>query len=214
MYLPKHFEETRADVLHAFMRANPLATVIVNDSSGLSADHLPLSVKSRDSSGTLLVGHVARSNPLWQKAVAGVECLVIFHGRQHYISPNWYASKAETGKAVPTWNYEVVHVQGMMHAVDDPIWKRNMLSELIAQHESGQPKPWRMSDSPDEYINRMIQAVVGIQIEIVSMVGKFKINQNQPAANRKSVVEALKASGDASSMEMANAIQGQPGYES
>jgi transcriptional regulator len=207
MYIPEKFKESRQDVLHAFMRAHPLATVVVSDAAGLCADHVPLSLCADGPRGELL-GHVARANPLWKKAGAnGIDCLVVFQGLQGYVSPNWYVSKADGGKVVPTWNYEAVHAQGRLHAIDDADWLRRFLTELTAEHEAGQPAPWQLGDAPDDYIAGMLKALVGLRIDIVGLVGKAKLSQNQPPENRASVVEALRARGDAASAEMARAVQ-------
>jgi len=206
MYLPKHFEVSDESVLRDFMRTYPFATLVVADASGLSADHIPLQVTGDDASGWKLAGHVARANPLWKKAEAGIDCLVIFHGVQQYISPNWYATKKEHGKVVPTWNYEVVHVQGRLRAVDDVAWLRGVLKRLTETHEADQPKPWQVEDAPEEYLQRMLQAVVGIEIEIAAMSGKSKVSQNQPEVNQHSVVAALHDERGESSTKMAEAI--------
>jgi transcriptional regulator len=213
MYIPEHFEESRPEVLHAFIRQHPLATIFVSDRSGLAADHIPLTLRVGEWSPGLLLGHVARANPLWRKAENGIDCLVVFHGPGRYISPNWYASKAEDGKVVPTWNYEVVHVRGKMRSVDDPVWLRAFLAELTSEHEHSQPHPWQLGDAPDDYISRSLQAIVGIQIEILHMLGKAKLSQNQSVANQRSVVQSLEAQGDAASQTMAEAIRarGRPG---
>jgi transcriptional regulator len=206
MYLPSHFAETGTEVLHDFMRRHSLATIVVNDDSGLTADHVPLVLRTAGNS-TELVGHVARANPLWRKAGAGTDCLVVFQGVQGYISPNGYASKSETGRVVPTWNYEAVHVRGRISAVDDALWLRGLLDELTAKHEAGQSRPWQPGDAPADYINQLLQAIVGIRIEISAMVGKFKLSQNQPATNQQSLVRALQAAGDSASLDMANAVR-------
>jgi transcriptional regulator len=208
MYLPKHFEVSDPSVLRNLMRDHPFATVVVADASGLSADHIPLLVMGDDVSGWKLAGHVARANPLWKKAEAGIDCLVIFHGPQHYISPNWYATKKEHGKVVPTWNYEVVHVQGCLRAMDDVVWLREFLQRLTETHEADQPKPWQVEDAPEEYLQRMLQAVVGIEIEIVTLTGKAKLSQNQPESNQESLIAALRSKGSEALEQMANKIEG------
>lgn len=207
MYLPKHFEVADTAVLRDFIRAYPLATIVVSDASGMEADHIPLLVTGSDASGWKLAGHVARTNPLWKKAEAGIDCLAIFHGPQHYISPNWYATKAETGKVVPTWNYEVVHVQGRLRAMDDAAWLRALLEQLTQTHEAGQPRPWQMDDAPEEYLGRMLEAVVGLEIEMLEMAGKAKVSQNQPLANQVSLLAALRQAGHHDALQMAEAIQ-------
>lgn len=209
MYLPKHFAESRPETLQAFIDQHPLATIVVGGISGLAADHIPLFLKRDTGIHGELIGHVARANPLSPKAADGIDCLVLFHGRQHYISPNWYATKAETGKAVPTWNYEVVHVQGKLFAMDDPVWLRACLADLSARHERTQAKPWTVDEAPAEYIDNMLKAIVGIRVEITSMVGKAKLSQNQPPINRQSVIDALRASDHEASLSMAEAIRRQ-----
>lgn len=206
MYTPKHFEETRTDVLHDFIRAHSLATIFVADASGLAADHIPLTLRADAQSKGKLLGHVARSNPLWRKATSGIDCLVVFQGLQHYISPNWYASKKETGKVVPTWNYETVHAQGRLRSIDDPVWLRNLLDELTNEHESSQPRPWSVSDAPDEFIEHRVSFIVGIEIDVVGMIGKFKLSQNQPAGNRESIITGLRQNESAPSNDMADAV--------
>jgi transcriptional regulator len=207
MYLPSHFEITDPDALRDFIQAHPLATLVVSDAEGLSADHIPLLITGNEASGWNLAGHVARANPIWKKAEAGIDCLAIFHGAQHYISPNWYATKKENGKVVPTWNYEVVHVQGRLRAMDDVEWLREFLQRLTETHEADQSQPWQVEDAPEEYLQRMLQAVVGIEIEIVTLTGKAKMSQNLSEVNRDSLVEALRQTGNAVSGEMADKIE-------
>ena len=209
MYIPQHFKEPRTDLLQAMMQKHPLATIVICDESGLSADHIPLTFRPDGSPHGMLLGHVARANPLWKKAASGIDCLAVFQGVQGYISPNGYATKAATGKVVPTWNYEVVHATGRLQAVDDAEWLRGFLGELTAEHEQSQPTAWRIDDAPPDYIDRMLQAVVGIQIEITGLVGKLKLSQNQPAENKQSLLQALQAAGNAQSADMAAAVRRQ-----
>lgn len=207
MYLPKHFEESRPETLARFIEDHPLATLVVSGAEGLAADHIPLLLRRNTGPHGELIGHVARNNPLWQKATEGIDCLAIFHGGQHYISPNWYSTKAQDGKAVPTWNYEVVHVQGKLFAMDDPVWLRDCLSELTAQHEAPQPQPWKIEESPRDFIEARMAAIVGIRIEIGGIIGKAKLSQNQAQQNRWSVIDALRTAGDETSLQMADAIE-------
>jgi transcriptional regulator len=208
MYLPSHFQETRPEALQQLMQRHPLATLILQTPGELAADHVPLLLRGDAPPQGRLVGHVARANPLWRKAGAeGIDCLVIFQGPQGYISPNGYATKQEHGKVVPTWNYDVVHVQGRLRAVDDALWLRGLLDELTATHEADQPRPWAPADAPADYLARILQAVVGIEIEILGLTGKAKLSQNQPAVNQQSLIQALQARGDAASSSMAQAIQ-------
>ncbi len=207
MYIPVHFDVSDTEALHGFIRRHPLATLVIHAGDRLVADHVPLSLRPDLAPRGRLLGHVARANPLWKAVAAGMDCLVVFHGVQHYISPNGYASKAETGKVVPTWNYEVVHVNGRVRSIDDRLWLRSFLEDLTREHEATQPTPWQIGDAPDEYIERMLEAVVGIEVEIASIVGKAKLSQNQPAANRRSLVDALRSTRDPPSMAMADAIE-------
>jgi transcriptional regulator len=211
MYLPRHFEISDPVRLREFMQAHPLATLVFADASGLSADHIPLMLTGSDASGWKLAGHVARANPLWEKAAAGIDCLAIFHGPQHYISPNWYATKKENGKVVPTWNYEVVHVQGRLRTVDNVEWLREFLQRLTETHEADQLKPWQVDDAPEEYLQRMLQGVVGIEVEIMEIIGKAKLSQNQPEINRSSLIGGLQEMGGEASIEMAEAISHKKG---
>lgn len=207
MYLPKHFEISDPVSLREFMQAHPLATLVVADASGLSADHIPLMLTGNDAAGWKLAGHVARANPLWKKAESGIDCLAIFHGPQHYISPNWYATKKETGKVVPTWNYEVVHVRGWLRTVNDAEWLQDFLERLTETQEADQPAPWQMKDAPEDYIERMLEAVAGIEMEIVSTSGKAKVSQNQPLANRDSLMAALHLHGSEAALSMAQTVR-------
>lgn len=211
MYTPTHFAESRPEVLHALMRAHPLAALVLNDEAGtLDAHHLPLLLQVDEATGRAwLRGHVARANPLWRQAQAsgGLPVLAIFQGAQAYISPNWYPSKAETHRAVPTWNYAVVHAHATLRAVDDPAWLRTLLTDLTATHEAHQPQPWQLSDAPTDYLERMLAAVVGIELEVTRLTGKWKTSQNQPAANRAGVVQGLQAQGGDDATAMAALVQ-------
>lgn len=209
MYLPAHFEEARSEVLHALMRAHPFATMVAQGSDGLTANHLPLHLSSEDSPSGVLQGHVARGNRIWQDA-ADSEVLAIFHGPQAYITPSWYATKREHGKAVPTWNYVVVHARGRLRVIDDPAWLRRQLETLVAQHEAGFAEPWQIADAPPDYIDTMLAAIVGIEISIADLSGKWKISQNQPEINRAGVVAGLRELGTAEAAAMADLVAGIP----
>lgn len=207
MYLPKAFEESRTEVLHAFVRAHPLAAIVMHVDGELCADHIPLILQPHRAPNGLLLGHVARANPLWLRAGDGAACLAVFRGVDHYISPNGYATKAQTGKVVPTWNYETVHVNGTIRAIDDRAWLRGFLETLTQEHERTQPRPWRIDDAPADYVETMLGAIVGIEITVQRMTGKAKLSQNQPAENRRSLVAALRSAGDSASTAMADAIE-------
>lgn len=206
MYLPKAFEESRTEVLHAFVRAHPLATIVLHADGELSADHVPLILQPRPAPKGRLLGHVARANPLWRRAGDATACLAVFRGVDHYISPNGYATKAQTGKVVPTWNYEAVHVNGTIRAIDDRAWLRAFLEMLTQEHERKEPRPWRIDDAPADYVEAMLGAIVGIEITVQRITGKAKLSQNQPAGNRRSLIAALRSAGDSASVAMADAI--------
>lgn len=206
MYCPTQFEEQRPEVLQGLMAEHPLATIIRQGKDGLVADHVPLLyVPAADGPGHL-IGHVARANPLWETA-PDEELLLIFQGAQTYISPNWYATKADGGKVVPTWNYVVAHVHATLTPMHEPDAVLDVLTRLTARHEAAQPHPWQMSDAPAEFTHKLLAHIVGVRFEIRRMQGKWKVSQNQPAANRVSVAEGLMAQGEASAASMAKWVR-------
>ena len=194
MYTPSYFNETRVDALHGLIRDFPFATVLIHTDAGLVANHLPFELIGDD----MLHGHVARGNELRQ--ADGAEVLVIFRGPDGYISPNWYPSKHETHREVPTWNYAVVHVHGRFRVTEDAVWLRTLLERLTDRHEAGLPAPWKVSDAPADHIEKSLHGIVGLEIAIERIEGKFKLNQNHPKANRLGVINGLRqrdADGDA-----------------
>jgi transcriptional regulator len=205
MYLPGHFAETRSEVLHALMRAHPFATLVTQGGGALEANHLPLHLDTGLAPHGVLHGHVARANPLWRDA-ADSEVLVIFQGPQAYVTPSWYATKRADGKAVPTWNYVVVHARGRLRSVDDPAWLREQLEVLVSHHENAFPEPWQIADAPPDYIEKMLGAIVGIEIVISEVTGKWKTSQNQPGVNRAGVVAGLREQGTDDALQMAELV--------
>jgi transcriptional regulator len=191
MYLPKHFAETDLGVLHSLMRAHPLATLVTQGPDGLDANHIPLHLDASAGPNGTLRGHIARANPLAANLTVNRKILAIFKGPDRYISPSGYATKAEHGKVVPTWNYAAVHAYGELHLIDDRDWLRAQLAGLTAEHEAELPHPWSIDDAPADYIDKMLGAVIGIEITIDRLVGKWKVSQNQPAANQASLIAAL-----------------------
>ena len=185
MYMPKHFVETRVEVLHGLIRDYPFATVVANAAGGLAANHLPFELV-----GGVLHGHVARGNELAQ--LDGAEVLLVFQGPDGYISPNWYPTKQETHREVPTWNYAVVHVHGRLKVIDDAAWLRRLLETLTDRHEAGQPQRWKITDAPDDHIEKSLRAIVGLEVAVERIEGKFKLNQNHPARNRAGVIAGLR----------------------
>lgn len=210
MYCPAAFQENRLPVLYALMAQYPLATVVANGPSGLVVEHVPLLLRPAPDGYGSLVGHVAMANPLVAPemlADGAVEVRVVFQGPQTYISPNWYASKQEHGQVVPTWNYAVVHASGQLSRIDDPTWKRGLLEELTRTHEAAQPRPWAVGDAPEAYLQRLMGAIVGLQVRVDGLQGKWKVSQNQPEANRQTVVAGLRSSGSPAQMDMASLVE-------
>jgi transcriptional regulator len=191
VYLPSHFSESDRQVLHRLMQERPLSTLITLTSSGLDANHIPLLLSAEEGEFGVLRGHVARANPFWKDFVATTEALAVFQGVDAYISPSWYPTKKENGKAVPTWNYAVVHASGPLRIIDDAEWLRKLLTRLTTHHEAGMAQPWSIGDAPPDYIDKMISAVVGIEIPITRLEGKWKVSQNQPVQNRAGVIDGL-----------------------
>ena len=203
MYLPQAFEETDQTVLHDFIRSHPLATLVTNDTGGLCANHIPMLIEADLEGKIVLRGHVARANPLWENLRAGAEALAIFQDSGLYISPSWYPSKRETGRVVPTWNYVAVHVSGCARAIDEPNWLREFLTRLTATHEMGRAQPWDLSDAPEDYIDRQLRAIVGIELGVAHMSGKWKVSQNRSVADAAGVVSGLTQQGDSVALNMA-----------
>jgi len=191
MYLPKHFAQTDIATLYALMDAHPLATLVTHGPEGIDANHVPLHLDAGASPNGTLRGHVARANPQARAAAVDGEILAIFQGPQSYISPSGYATKAEHGKVVPTWNYTAVHAWGRLRLIDDPHWLLAQVRTLTATHEAALPHPWQVDDAPADYVEKMLGAIVGIEIVIDRLVGKWKVSQNQPPANQASLVAAL-----------------------
>jgi len=191
MYLPKHFAETDIGVMHDLMRTHPFATLVTQGPDGLDANHIPLHLDASTGPNGTLRGHIARANPLATDAAVNRKILVIFKGPDSYISPSGYATKAEHGKVVPTWNYVAVHAYGALRLIDDRDWLLTQLDALTAEHEAGLPNPWSIDDAPADYIGKMLGAVVGIEITIDRLIGKWKVSQNQPPANQVSLIAAL-----------------------
>jgi transcriptional regulator len=196
MYLPSHFIEPRVEELHRIIRENPLGTLVTHSARGLDANHIPFMLDPASGSKGSLQAHVARANPLWTEFAQGADVMVVFRGPDGYISPNWYPSKHETHRQVPTWNYEVVHAHGRLRIVDDAKFLRGLLARLTRHHEASQPKPWKMGDAPADYIDQMLKAIVGVEVEIVRVEGKRKLSQNRDTRDFQGVVKSLHESGN------------------
>jgi len=191
MYLPKRFEETRPEVLHRLVRERPFGTLVVMTSDGLSVDHIPFLIGERAGSLGVLTGHVSRANPILRATPADADAVAIFQGPDHYISPSWYATKQETGKVVPTWNYAVVHAYGRPRFIDDEQWLRGHVDRLTQHHEGARNPAWKVSDAPEDFLAKQIGGIVGVEIPIVRFSGKWKLGQNRQDADRAGMVEGL-----------------------
>ncbi len=205
MYLPKHFEQNDAEALHGLMREHPLATLVSVQDGEPTADHVPLEF---DAETNTLRGHVARANPLWRLA-AGQPVLAVFSGPQAYVTPSWYPSKAATHKVVPTWNYTVVHAHGVLRVVEDAPWLHALVSRLTAHHEAPRAQPWAVSDAPSEHVQQLLRAIVGIQIPVQRLLGKWKISQNRSEPDRLGVAAGL-AQGPEEARAMAGLMRADP----
>ncbi len=208
MYEVAAFREDRIDVMHALVRIHPLATLVTHAGGKLEANHLPLLIDPLPTPQGTLRGHVARANPLWRQAHEDREALAIFQGPQTYVTPSWYPSKRETGKVVPTWNYAVVHAYGPLIVHDDCDWVRDLVTRLTAQQEGGRPQPWGITDAPADYIERVLAAIVGIEIPIARLEGKWKVSQNRVDADRAGVIEGLAQIADPQAGAMADLVAG------
>jgi len=207
MYSPPHFQENRPEVLHELMREHPLACLVAHTAQGLQANHVPLMFEPRARSPGALQGHIARANSLWRELKDGAEVLALFQGASHYISPNWYPTKAEHGKVVPTWNYAIVHARGRIAWIHDASWLREFVSKLTDSQERQQKAPWQLTDAPPKYVDQMLGAIIGFEITITELVGKWKLSQNRSAADRAGVVAGLAELPAESSREMAALVE-------
>lgn len=207
MYVPKHFKEDDTETLHRYIRDYSFGLFVIADEDGIEANHVPfhLQVDSDNSLGTLQC-HLARTNPAWKRIEKGGSVLAIFQGPDAYVSPSWYATKAETGRVVPTWNYLAVHARGAARVVQDPSWLKEHLHNLTDRHERDRAQPWSVDDAPEEYTERLMQGIVGIEIRIEELTGKLKASQNQPEANRAGVKAGLKAESVTHAEAMADLI--------
>ena len=207
MYLPSHFEETRAEVLRQLIRNHPLGTLVTFGADGLNANHVPFEFDPDPAPLGTLRAHVARANPVWREFSKEVEPLVIFQGPQSYITPSWYQTKKETGKVVPTFNYIVVHAYGAMRVIEDAGWLRKFVGGLTDRFESARAQPWAIGDAPEDFIAMQLRAIVGIEIAVTRLIGKWKASQNRPAADQKGVVAGLRESDDAVAQAMAAVVE-------
>lgn len=196
MYVPKHFEEPRFDILCNLIEKNALGVLITHGKSGIDANHIPFEFNRGQGQFGTLHCHVARANPVWLDVANGDEVLVVFQAGNAYISPQWYPSKQETHKQVPSWNYLVAHAYGRVTIRDDERYVRGNVARLTRKHEASQPVPWKIVDGPKDYIDTMLKAVVGLEIQITRLVGKSKLSQNKEVRDIRTAGDALKAGGE------------------
>ena len=193
MYTPANFEEKNIDVMIDFIKAYPFAAIVTHGENGLSAEHLPIFIDADSQGKLVLQAHIATANPLWKVIKDGEPVLVIFQGPNSYITPNWFPSKAKDHKVVPTWNYTAVHAKGTISFIHESEWKMLLLDKLTSAHEQKQATPWAMSDAPEDFIKKLMPAIVGIEVGVDDLQAKFKLSQNQSSENRSGVVRGLKS---------------------
>jgi transcriptional regulator len=192
MYVPEHFREDDPEMLARHIRERGFGLLIVADDDGIEANHVPfLLEEGEDGSPDVLQCHLARANPVWQRLLQGPRVLAVFQGPDAYISPSWYPTKAETGRVVPTWNYLAVHAEGTARVVEDPAWLHRHVRRLTDRHEAGRDTPWSVDDAPADFTDRLVGAIVGVEIRIETLTGKLKASQNQPERNRAGVRAGL-----------------------
>ena len=202
MYRPAFFREDRLDVLHDLIRAHPFAQLVTTGGQGLQANPLPMLIDAEASPSGTLRGHLARGNDQVVALREGAEALVIFQGPQAYISPAWYPGKAEHGKVVPTWNYVAVHAWGAPHVIDDPVWLRRLVGDLTDRHERARSNRWSVDDAPEDFITAQLKAIVGIEIPIGRIEGKWKVSQNRSEPDRRGVAKGLEDEGNGAMAEL------------
>jgi transcriptional regulator len=210
MYVPKHFEETRPAEIRRLLGEFPLGMLVTHGAKGLDANHLPFEPDTGEAMPTLLSGHVARANPVWQSLRDGDQALVVFRGDDAYVSPNWYPSKHEDHRQVPTWNYQVVHVHGRIFVREDEAFLRGVLARLTRTHEAraGNDPPWRMTDATPDYIAGLLQAIVGLELRVERVEAKSKLSQNKDARDRASVIAELESRGESALAAAMRATEG------
>ncbi len=204
MYEPTHFVEDNLATLHALIRTHPLGLLISSDANDLQANAIPFLLDASVGANGILRGHLARANPQWQHLKDGARALVVFQGPDAYVTPSWYAAKKDHGKVVPTWNYAMVQVRGSVTIHDDPHWLQAQITALTKAHEGNRAEPWAVSDAPERYIEMQKRAIVGIEILIEDIRGKWKVSQNRSAADQSGVAEGLEADG---AMDMAALVR-------
>jgi transcriptional regulator len=206
MYTPRHFEESRTEVLHEFIRGHNFAALVTLGPEGLCASHIPFLLDPDPAPLGTLRAHIARANGQW-RGVSPEAALVIFAGPHHYISPNWYPSKAEHGRVVPTWNYTAVHAYGVLRTFDDPEHLLGIVRDLTNLHESSLQAPWKVEDTPPGFIEGILPSIIGVEIPITRLEGKWKVSQNRPDADRRETAQQLRALGTSEGKAMARLVE-------
>jgi transcriptional regulator len=207
MYQPLPHRQEQLEAQHALIRSHPLGLLISHGAQGLEANSIPFLIDPQASKFGTLQAHMARANGQWRSLSAASDVLVVFQGADHYITPGWYETKRETGKVVPTWNYVMVQARGRPRVIEDAAWLRAQIEALTRKHESARPAPWAVGDAPDAFIDMQIKAIVGVEIEIVDIAGKWKASQNRPAADRAGIIAGLEELGGEASREMASIVR-------
>lgn len=207
MYEASVFLEPDPAVLRAYVEAHPFAVLAVETGSGPAVDHLPLLHEPGPGPGGRLIGHVARANPLWRRFESG-PALAVFSAHHAYVSPDWYPTKASDPRVVPTWNYATVHAAGTLRFFHDPDRLLEVVSRLTERFESERVHPWRVGDAPEDFVRQLVRGVVGLELEVERMVGKYKLSQNRPAEDRAGVVDGLRREGDAGGRALAELMAG------
>jgi transcriptional regulator len=209
MHIPSKFKEINLDKLYKFIQGYPLGTLVTSATSNINADHIPFYLKVGKNQQVTLQSHVAKVNPLWKECDDGQEILLMFHGPNAFVSPNFYPSKKKTGKVVPTWNYSVVHVKGRIYFKHDSSWILQQLNDISDFHELNQKTPWSVSDAPENFTEKLVKAIVGIEVIIEDIVGNFKLSQNKKEADYSGVVNGLINSKSSSDKSVAKQMQKQ-----
>jgi transcriptional regulator len=209
MYQPSHFKEERPEAIRSLIADHPLGALVTFAQGGIEGNHMPFLYDPDPAPLGTLRCHVARANPVWREFKPEVEALVMFQGPQLYVSPAWYPAKKEHGKVVPTWNYLVVHAYGPVRVMDDTEWLRRFVTRLTDRFEAERTDPWKVTDAPPEFVDSHLKAIVGIEIPVTRIAGKWKASQNRPGADRENVARELRARGDAGAEKMAEWVENQ-----
>ncbi|MGM4983101.1 FMN-binding negative transcriptional regulator [Hyphomicrobiales bacterium] len=207
MYQPPHHREDDLRTQHDLIRAHALGLLITAGDGGLIANPVPFHLETGLSPKGTLQAHVARANGQWREIADGAPVLVVFQGADTYITPSWYATKRETGKVVPTWNYAIVQVRGSARIIEDPAWLRTQIGALTRENENSRSQPWAVDDAPPEFVAAQLKGIIGIEIDIETIDGKWKVSQNRPLADRQGVADGLDAIDRTDTAEMADLVR-------